>query len=120
MNTEPNWEQAISETYLIENESWQMPPGGWLLAITIENGSGSIINGGELHYRARFELTNPDRVALYARINWEYPMRGCGVAFKEPLPNMNATCGYILHRTSPRGGKAPIKVTLTHLMMKYV
>jgi hypothetical protein len=116
---EPDWSQALTETHLVYHEKWTIPPCGYLLAVTITDEPGQLrINSGDLHWKAQFEITDADNAALYGQINWDYPMVGCGIAFRDPLPNMDARGSYVLARKSPTGECPPVRLTLTYLMVE--
>lgn len=119
MNWEPDWEQVFSERWQPTARQWAIPAGGYLLAIHIQESTLPIPRDGDLHYKAQFEITDVDHTPLYGSFNWHYELNGCGIAFKEPLPNFNSRGGYIIHRIRPRDDFIPLDVTITHLAQRY-
>jgi hypothetical protein len=114
MNWEANWNYAISETYVLSVRTWRIPPGGYLLAISVQEATPfHIPRDGNLHWKAEYEITDTEHIPQYGSFKWEYPMSSAGIAFKEPLINLNTTHGYILHRIRPVEDTT-VKVTVTH------
>lgn len=118
MRTEPDWQGAIAETFILpENaEHWPLPAGGYLLAVTLR-AHKDLPCGTDIHWRAEYEITEPNGVALHERIRWQYSLAACGVAFADPLPNMNLASPYTLTRVHPAETPA-LTVTVVYLMIK--
>ena len=104
MLNRPDFTQCFTEI-----EQWPggniryiIPPTGYLIAIGI-NPVDKLPGGhsDDVYWRAKFEITDQDETALYGEIKWEWSMYKSGIAFYEPIPNMNASHPYIIKRVQP-------------------
>ena len=118
MMVEPDWTQAIAETFTLPENAdwWPLPVGGYLLAVSLR-AHGDLPQGTDVNFRAEYEITEPNGAALHERIQWQYQLPACGCAFAEPLPNMNSASPYTLTRVQPQE-TPPLSVTVVHLNIK--
>jgi hypothetical protein len=115
----PDYDRAFitRERWSGDDQKYRMPPGGLLVAIAIESATG-VLPAALGYYRAEFELTDGNDVALWGNIMWEYPLSTCGIAFEEPLPNANTQWSYHLKRIEPVEKCPDLTVTLIHIWEK--
>lgn len=104
------WQGTWSAAY----PKFELRPGGFLLAVTIESATG-ILPASLGYFRAEFEFTDWNDAGLWGNIEWDYPQSCCGMAFEDPLPNMSARSTYWLKRVMPVENVPDLTVTLLHL-----
>lgn len=99
-----------------EYESFRLPPGGWLIAITIQPGIDMPKPEPDALYRAEYEVTDED--ALYGTIRWQLPLSSCGIMFPQPIVNMNSRSPYLIKRLSPKVSPA-VKISVLHALQYF-
>lgn len=117
---QPNWEQVFSEEWYPANSKWILPATGYLLAVYIrESDQTNWPDHTDTSYKAIFEITDPSGTYSRGDFSWDYTLYGCGIAFKEPLPNMDGRGSYMLKRIHPTIDELPLKVVITSLGTTY-
>jgi hypothetical protein len=101
-SNEPDYDQCLVERapWPKENGLYYLPPTGYLMAICLSPVTLMPISD-DVESRAEFEVTEPNGIALYRTIRWHYAMNQCGIMFREPMPNINASTPYTLKRINP-------------------
>jgi hypothetical protein len=115
----PDYDQTLTEvgTWSEKDGLYFLPATGYLVAICLTPVTLMPVSD-EVDCRAEFEVTEPNGLPLYRTIRWRYAMSQCGIMFKEPIPNMNAACPYVLKRINPIVCPA-LSVTLFSLAQSY-
>lgn len=111
----PDYATVLPSAYLWSGEydQFELSPGGYIIAIAISAGTDIPFNRNGSMYRAEFEVTDIDQMALYGTIKWQYQLSSCGIGFPEPIPNFNSKFSYVIKRKYPKVCPQ-LKITILH------
>lgn len=115
---EPDYKQVVAEYYTLPSSltKFTFSSGGFLLAVSVV-AINELPMGTDNPYRAEYAITSYDDKELLGLFHWRYQLTGCGIAFKNPIINVNSQIPYVLKRNYPKE-MPPVRVTVIHLLMK--
>jgi hypothetical protein len=102
MEIENNRAHLRIDRFPAEYDSYAIPPGGWLVAVTAQfdrqRADYSIPDDMERNKPIHIEITDTNGAALHGGfdIDWHIGYDQGGIVFLEPLPNVSTAHPYIL------------------------